>query len=235
MSALSVTAQADAAALARMRSLLDGVAKSAPKRLAAETRRAALYICRSLRSRTLKAPRRARPREIAASVSAVPPKYVHSSSAGRRLLRRWTLARKLGTPDAYARDHYVYTDRHRGRGGRMVGGNAAAERRELLRLHGGIRRAGLARKSWGWVARGIYAAASMGDLSWRRGAGERRDPRRYVRGECAATASGAFARILNRLDYIRAALRPGAIAEAVGAAANRLAHNIRNHIERAAA
>lgn len=229
---LDVSAQVDDAALARVQSLLDGVAKRAPQRLAAETRRAALYICRSLRSRTLKAPKRIRPRERAASISAVPPKYIHSNSAGRPLLRRWTLTRKLGTPDAYARNYYVYTDRHRGKGGRMVGGSVAAERRELLEEHGGIRRAGLARKSLGWVAQGVYSAASMGDLSWKRSRGERRDPRGYARGEYRATAMGASARILNRLDYIRAALKPGALAETVNAAASRLEHNILNHIER---
>lgn len=232
---VGVAAQIDAAALARVQSLLDGVAKRTPQRLAAETRRAALYICRSLKARTLKAPKRMRARERAACVSAVPPKYIHSNSAGRRLLRRWTLTRKLGTPDAYSKHYYVYTDRHPGGNGRMAGGSLAAERRELLKRHGGIRRAGLAKKSWGWIARGIYAASPMGDLSWKRSGGERRDPRDYVRGEHRATAAGAFARILNRLDYIRAALKPGAIAEAVNAAANRLEHNIVNHIERATA
>lgn len=232
---LAVSAQVDAAALARVQSLLEGVARRTPQRLADETRRAALYICQGLKKRTLQAPKRIRPRERAANISAVPPKYIHSNSAGRPLLRRWTLARKLGTPDAYARHYYVYTDRHRGKGGRMVGGSVAAERRELLEEHGGIRRAGLARKSWGWVAKEIYAASNMGDLSWKRTKGERRDPRQYVKGEHKATASGAFARILNRLDYIRAALKPGALDEAVNAAAKRLEHNILNHIERATA
>lgn len=232
---LSVSVQADAAALRRIQSLLYDVAKRTPKRLAVETRRAALYICRSLKSRTLKAPKRLRPREIAAAISTVPPKYVHSNSAGHALLRRWQFTRKVGTPDVYTKQYYVYTKRHRGKGGRMVGGSVAAERRELLKVHGGIRRAGLAKKSWGWVAQGIYAASAMGDLSWKRSKGERRDPRNYVRGEHRATATGASARILNRLDYIRAALKPGAFAEAVNAAANRLEHNIRNHIERATA
>ena len=231
---VDVTAQIEAAALARVQKLLDDVAKKSPQRLAAETRRAALYICKSLKARTRKAPKKIRAKERAAYPSVVPPKYIHSNSSHHRLLRRWTLVRKKGTPDVYAKHYYVYTNAHRAKNGRMIGKNNAAEKRELIEQHGGISRHGLAKKSWGWVAKEIYAASSMGDLSWKRTKGERRDPRQYVKGEHKATASGAFARILNRLDYIRAALKPGAVTEAINAATNRLEHNIRKQIERIA-
>ena len=231
---VDVTAQIEAAALARVQKLLDDVAKKSPQRLAVETRRAALYICKSLKARTRKAPKKIRAKERAAYPSVVPPKYIHSNSSHHRLLRRWTLVRKKGTPDVYAKHYYVYTNAHRAKNGRMIGKNNAAEKRELIEQHGGISRHGLAKKSWGWVAKEIYAASSMGDLSWKRTKGERRDPRQYVKGEHKATASGAFARILNRLDYIRAALKPGAVTEAISAATNRLEHNIRKQIERIA-
>ena len=231
---VDVTAQIEAAALARVQKLLDDVAKKSPQRLAAETRRAALYICKSLKARTRKAPKKIRAKERAAYPSVVPPKYIHSNSSHHRLLRRWTLVRKKGTPDVYAKHYYVYTNAHRAKNGRMIGKNNAAEKRELIEQHGGISRHGLAKKSWGWVAKEIYAASSMGDLSWKRTKGERRDPRQYVKGEHKATASGAFARILNRLDYIRAALKPGALADAINAATNKLEHNIRKQIERIA-
>ena len=231
---VDVTAQIEAAALARVQKLLDDVAKKSPQRLAAETRRAALYICKSLKARTRKAPKKIRAKERAAYPSVVPPKYIHSNSSHHRLLRRWTLVRKKGTPDVYAKHYYVYTNARRAKNGRMIGKNNAAEKRELIEQHGGISRHGLAKKSWGWVAKEIYAASSMGNLSWKRTKGERRDPRQYVKGEHKATASGAFARILNRLDYIRAALKPGAVTEAINAATNRLEHNIRKQIERIA-
>ena len=231
---LDITAQIEAAALARVQKLLDDVAKKSPQRLATETRRAALYICKSLKARTRKAPEKIRAKERAAYPSVVPPKYIHSNSTGRPLLRRWTLVRKKGTPDVYAKHYYVYTNARRAKNGRMIGKNNAAEKRELIEKHGGISRHGLAKKSWGWVAKEIYAASSMGDLSWKRTKGERRDPRQYVKGEHKPTASGAFARILNRLDYIRAALKPGALAEAINAAAKSLEHNIRKQIERIA-
>ena len=58
---VDVTAQIEAAALARVQKLLDDVAKKTPQRLATETRRAALYICKSLQTRTRKAPELIRP------------------------------------------------------------------------------------------------------------------------------------------------------------------------------
>lgn len=231
---VDVTAQIEAAAFARVQKLLDDVAKKSPQRLATETRRAALYICKSLMVRTRKAPEKIRPKERGAFLSYAPPRYIHSNSSHHKLLRRWTLVRKRGTPDVYAKHYYVYTKAERGKNGRMIGKNNAEEKSELLKQHGGISRHGLAKKSWGWVAKDIYAASSMGDLSWKRHKRERRDPRHYVKGEHKATASGAFARILNRLDYIRAALKPGAVTEAINAAINKLEHNIRNQIERIA-
>ena len=223
---VSVTAEIDSVALARLDRLLSSIAEKAPECLASEIRHAAIYICQSLRKRTTSAPKRIRPREYAANLSAVPPKYVHSNSAHRKLLRRWTLARKLGTPDAYARHYYVYTDRHLGKNGRMVGGSLAAEKRELLEQHGGIQHYGLAKKSWGWTMKQIYSGSSAGDLSWKRGKHDRRDPRQYVMGVFRRSAGEAFAQIQNRLDYILDAVPPSAVNEAVAAATRRMEHNV---------
>lgn len=230
---VSMSVEIDRAAVARLDALLSRVEAETPQRLAAETRRAAIYICQSLRSRTKVAPKRIRKSEYEASISTVPPKYIHSNSAHRRLLRRWTLTRKLGTPDQNTYHYYVYTDRHRGKGGRMVGGNRSAELRELIQQHGGIPRAGLAKQSWGWAMKQLGGAAA-GDLSWRRTKRERRDPRAFVKGLFRKLAGGAEALVRNRLDYIVDALQPGALDSALSAATRRLEHNIENHIERAA-
>ncbi len=221
--------------IARLDGVLMRVQREAPERLASETRRAAIYICQSLRARTKKAPKRARQSEMLAVPSPVPPRYIHSNSAGHRLLRRWQLTRKVGTPDQYTKQHYVYTNAHRGKGGKMVGKSTGAERRELFRLHGGISRSGLAKKSWGWVMKQIYNGADAGDMSWKRTKRERRDPRQYVKGLFTRFKTGATAQIRNSLDYILAALKPGALREAIDAAAKRLEFNISKSIERAAA
>lgn len=230
---VSVSVSIDQTAVAKLEGLLAHLAKAVPQRLAAETRRAGIYICQSLRSRTKVAPKRTRKSEYEASISTVPPKYIHSNSAHRRLLRRWTLTRKLGTPEQYTYHHYVYTDRHLGKGGRMVGGNRSAELRELLEQHGGISRAGLAKKSWGWVMKGIFNGAAAGDISWKRTKSERRDPRDYVRGVFRKFAGGASVQLLNKLDYILDALKPGALDEGIIAAVKRLEHNVAADIMRA--
>lgn len=228
---VTASVEIDRAALARLEAVLAKVERETPQRLATETRRAAIYVCQALKKRTRKAPKRIRRNEWEAEPSPNPPRYVHSNSAGRPLLRRWALTRKRGTPDAYTRDHYVYTKARPGRGGRMVGKSAAGERRELLARHGGISRPGLAKLSWGWIAKRIYNAAAEGDLSFRRGK-IRRDPRRAVSGKFARAPRGAMAELVNALDYIAAACPSAAVSEAVEAAAKRLEHNIDKHIER---
>lgn len=229
---VGVSVGIDRAALARLDALLDRVAAETPERAAAETRRAALYLCQGLKRRTRKAPKRVRQGEWRAVPSPVPPRYIHSRSGG--LLRRWALTRKLGTSDEYTKHHFVYTKARRGRGGRMVGKREAEERRELLRVHGGISRPGLARASWGWIARRIYGASAEGETmaGWKAGR-MRGDPRRAVSGRFAKSASGASADIVNALGYISAACPPSAVSEAADAAARRLEHNILNNIERA--
>lgn len=229
---VSVTCDIDQTAVARLDGLLSRIRREMPRRLASETRRAAIYICQSLRSRTKVAPKRIRKSEYEASISTVPPKYIHSNSAHRRLLRRWTLTRKLGTPEQYTYHHYVYTDRHLGKGGRMVGGNRSAELRELIQQHGGIPRAGLAKQSWGWAMKQIHGGASA-DFTWKRRRGDRRDPRQYVKGVFRKAMDGAFALIHNGLDYVGAALQPGAVTEAINAATKRMAYNVEADILRA--
>jgi len=216
----------DEAAVAGLDDLLSRIAVETPRKLGTETRRAAIYICQALRARTKKAPKRMRPNEYSAEPSNVPPRYVHSNSAGRHLLRRWSLTRKLGTPDQYTKHHYVYTNARRGKGGRMVNKSPAQERRELVRNHGGISRAGLAKTSWGWVMKQIYNAAPVSDIAWKKTKGERRDPRQYVKGIFTQVASGAMAQIDNSLDYILDALPPGAVGEAIEAATKRMEYNV---------
>lgn len=227
-----LTVDIDQAAIARLQATLDRVAEETPKRAATEVCRAALYVCQGLKKRTKKAPKRIPKGEYLAMPSPLPPRYVHSGNG--RLLRRWALTRKRGTPDEYTQHHFVYTNAHRGMSGKMVGKREAEERRELLRLHGGIPRAGLAKASWGWAAKKIYNADAEGELmlSWKLDR-MRSDPRKAVSGKFAKGANGCAADIVNALDYISSACPPGAVSAAVGAAEKRLVHNIENHIERA--
>ena len=225
---VSVTAQIDAAALARINALFDRIEREMPRRMGAHIKRAAIYICQSARKDTKVAPKniRRRPAEYAAVPSPVPPRYIHSNSAGHPLLRRWQLTRKRGTPKETTYQYYVYTSARRNKQGKMVGKNPAAEVRELLQQHGGITRFGLAKRSWGWLAHDIASTSSMGDLSWKRTRGEVRNPRDYVKGLFAQAQDGASANLKNRLDYILDACPESALSAAIVKAANRLEHNL---------
>ena len=228
---LNASVHIDQAAINSMNALLKEVAIYLPHKLETETRRAAIYVCKSLKVRTRVAPKRIPKSEYAATPSVVPPRYVHSNSAHRKLLRRWTLARKLGTPDAYAKHYFVYTEARRkwvrGRGYVMVGKQNSKEIRELLRFHGGIQHRGLAKKSWGWAAQKIFnGSADAGELSWKRGHNDRRDPRRYVKGMFTKNGDGAEVRIDNNLDYAADALQHGAVTDAVIAAVKKLRYNL---------
>ena len=232
---VDVSVDIDNAALQRLDALLQKVYDEMPNRLATETLRAGVYICQSLARRTKVAKNKAPRKELVAMPSYAPPRYVHSNSAHRHLLRRWYLARKQGTPDAYGNHYFVYTDAQRVKRGKrwvMAGKNPSKERKELIDLHAGISRPGLAKKSWGWIAKGLHGTTG-GDLSWRRTRGERRDPRKYVHGIFTKSRNGATAKLENLLDYAKAALKPGALNEAINAATKRLEYNIQNHLERA--
>lgn len=115
----------------------------------------------------------------------------------------------------------------------MVGKSPAAERRELLRLHGGITRAGLAKKSWGWVMKELHDGTAGMDLAWKRTRGERRDPRHYVKGKFAKLPDGPIAAIHNGLDYIGTVVPPTAVSAAITAATKRLEHNVEGELIRA--
>jgi hypothetical protein len=215
--------------------ILSLIQREMPGRLASQTRRAAIYICQSLRARTKKAPENIRPREYKAE--RVRDKAPYITKPDGQVLRRWKFTHLPGTSNAKSWIKYPYTERRRGANGRMFGGSKTAEIREMQTALGfrPIARRGLAKLSWGWVMKQIYGGAAAGDISWERTKGERRDPRRYVAGLFERAANGATAVIRNGLDYILDTLPAGALAAAMDAASKRLEHNILNNIERAAA
>ena len=219
------------ASFARLDALMQRIATEMPERLANELRRAGIYICKAFKTRTKIAPKKIPPSEYRAVLSPNKPKYITAKDG--RLLHRWQLTKKLGTPAQNTHFHYVYTKAHRNKRGKMVGANKGAEKRELLQFHGNILRRGLARKSWGWAAQRIYGggASGMGDLSWKRRPRDRRDPRFWVRGIFSRHGTDASVHIVNKLDYILDALPPAALNEGITAAINKFEHNINHQLE----
>lgn len=233
----TATVDIDPAAVKRLEELFDFIEKETPLVAADQVRRAGIYICKSLAVRTPTAPKRIPPREYRAIPSPNPPRYLtyysKKSDHGRKgrrphPLRRWQLTRKIGTPAENAYDYYVYTDAYRGKGGKMIGKNTAQEKKELLQFHGKIRRHGLAKKSWGWIAHQIYAqdASGFGDLSYKRTKGERRDPRAAARGAFEQQRNSAMVKIANKLDYIGAIIPTTMVNDAFMAAVKKLEYNV---------
>ena len=220
----------------RISRILGGFAKAMPEQLANRTKQVSFAICDSLRARTRKAPRRIPRREYSAVPYTGPkPHYVtnsrnsrHGLSAGLTL-HRWTLTRLVGTSGQHSSDYYVYARlRHNRRG--LIVKDLASERRELLRLHGGIQHAGLAKASWGWVKQEIYTGAVT--TSSMRRKKDRRDPAAAVSGVFRSTGTEAEAILSNKLDYIAAATPPEAVNAAMNAASRSIEHKIKEEAER---
>lgn len=236
--------------LSPLEDVLGRLAAVNPARLATEVRHAAILLCKSLRARTKEAPKNIRKRtdEWSAVPSPDAPRYLtyRRRASGKRRrpsslklpkpLRRWQLTRRKGTERETVKNYFVYTRAARGKSGRMAGKSAASERAELLRVHGGIPRAGIARKSWGWIAKKIYNAASgLGDsmLAARQLRGVRRDPRAAVDGRHSVLPDGAAAELKNALDYIASAVPPSAVSEAAAAAAKNLERSLSETLDNA--
>lgn len=225
---MSVSVAIDEAAVARLDALMQRIATEMPERLANELQRAGIYICKALRARTKKAPVRIPRADIRWGRSD--PQYIMGSKgkAKGKLLRRTVVNRyRKGVKGNIVKWKLLDGDPRTTRA-------TSADLSAAWKRFGSITRHGLAKKSWGWVAQGIYngGAAGMGDLSWRKAKHDRRDPRDSVRGIFRQHSAGASVELLNRLDYALDALPPAALNEGITAAVNRLEHNINHHLER---
>jgi len=206
---MNISANVSAESVAYMNQAMRQMEKDFGKGVKLMPKQISVDVCNSLKSKTKKAPKRARPKEYDLVISPVPPRYITTK---RGVLHRWQLTRKLGTPDQYVRQYYAYAHLKHNKAGRIVK-DLAAEKAEIRKYHLGISRAGLAKKSFDWIKGEIKGGGA--DMVWTRRKGERRDPRRSVDGKYVKTSDGASATIDNRLDYIRAALKPMAVEQAM--------------------
>lgn len=176
-------------------------------------RSATLDLLRSLRARTRKAKKFVGRDEV--RKSDLPPKWIARGHAGRPL-RRMQIAR-WSRGERWLDHRYVYGgELERGpRGGWAVRPFSEAHmRREARRVYGRIRGWGLAKKSWGWFMASLFGRSSPSDNP------DARITPGMVDREMTETETDIAIEIVNRLDYIRKAMQPGAVAEAVRAASN---------------
>lgn len=232
---VNISAELQESTVREITSFLNGVAKETPQHLAKVTKVTGLEMCKTLKARTRKSPKRIPPREYSASTHLSPLTTYITYRRGKKLdvpLHRWRLIRKKGTPAETNNLYFVYSHHKEivRKGKRKIVPDLAAEKRELLKYHGGIQHAGLAKQSWGWAAKGIYNGTTE-DASYKRRKHDRRDPRKDVSGESKTWVTGKNSgttevSIENKIDYICDAMYPGAVDDAAKAALRSMLHKI---------
>lgn len=219
---VSLTASVDGVASAAFAEALKMLGESLGDASAQAPRRAAIQLCKNFRANTRQAKKN---KAMVVAVSETNPKYITYRNGQKldRPLRRWrvTLVDRGKTFD-----RYVYaTDRAdmRRQLREQVGTNYfPIGDKGTPQKKGGTR--GLAKKSWGWVMHNIFSGAAP-DTPWKRRKNDRRNPKDATkestyRASNGIATSGGFARICNRLSYIRDALKiseDAAIAKASSA------------------
>lgn len=183
-------------------------------------KKAALAVCRSMRARTKKAPKSIPQREYSARPSSTWPKYITKKDG--TVLHRWDLTKKVGTPKEDTYRYFVYAHAKTNRRGMLVK-DLAGEKRELLKFHGKIPRAGLAKLSWGWAMNKIVSGSDV-NVRYHRRKGDKRNPVHAITADFRKVAingeRGAEVLIENALDYIRSAVSQSALSESISAASN---------------
>lgn len=239
---VSISANIDKAAVDGINQFLNKIAEKSPEQLAKATKMTGIALCQSLRKNTIAAPKTIalrRQEYLATTKDVKKPPYL-TYWKGKRLdksLHRWRLTRKKGTPAESTHFYFVYTHKpkevfrrrmgmrngnYQGIVSRKIIPDLAAERRELLKYHGDIQHAGLAKQSWGWAAKGIYNGTTE-DVSYKRRKHDRRDPRNDVSGDSKTWVTGKNSgttdvTIENKIDYIQDAMKPGAVEQSVKSA-----------------
>ena len=210
---LTIEAEADKAAI---KAFMDALARyeTATKRSMKDAvRSATIDLVRSLRARTRKSRKFIERMEI--SKSYLPPKWIKRGHSGRPL-RRMQLIR-WGKGTNWLDHRYVYGGEYvRGpRGGQRVRPFSEAQMRtEAQRVYGQIRNWGLAKKSWGWFMKSLFHA-SMQDENPRA-----KIDSRMVDAQKRESDTEYSVVLVNRLEYIRKAMPPGAMSIALRKATN---------------
>ena len=218
---LTIEAEADKAAI---KAFMDALARyeTATKRSMKDAvRSATIDLVRSLRARTRRSRKFIERMEI--SKSYLPPKWIKRGHSGRPL-RRMQLIR-WGNGTNWLDHRFVYGGEYvRGpRGGQRVRPFSEAQmRKEAQRSYGQIRNWGLAKKSWGWFMKSLFRQ-SMQDENPRA-----KIDSRMVDAQKRESDTEYSVVLVNKLEYIRKAMPPGAMSIALRKATNLINHKIEN-------
>ena len=182
-------------------------------------------VVKSLRKNTRSAPKQVLRGDV--RLGTADPKYLTRKGGGGRLRRvsilRWFNGMKV--PKSHWQQ--VGTQKVRRRSGEVVEREMtkAALLREARKNYGGVRNWGLAKQSWGWFMKALFNQ-SLQD----------RNPKAKIDGRMVDKAmeerDGKLSiTIVNRLDYIRKAMFPGAVEVAVRSALRSIQWKIQNLCE----
>lgn len=224
---LAVTLDIPAADLDAFKAALARYSKETRRDMRGALRSSTIDLIKGLRARTRKSAKTVARTDV--RWGEEPPKYITGTKTGK-LFRRVVVTRYISGKKVQRVHWQPVGFKYRARkttGGVSESWNEAtpAMLREARKNFGAIRRWGLAKKSWGWFMKALFKraladenpAATIDSRMVDGGIVERRD--RAADGSIDLTAPiKCEITIINRLDYIRAALRPGALAEAVAAA-----------------
>jgi len=186
-------------------------------------RSATIDLVKSLRARTRKAPKVVPREDVRWGESD--PRYITRNG---REFRRVVITRWFHGKRSLQVHWQEVKKRSRVRRGQTVQSEATpAMLREARQRFGGIRQWGLAKKSWGWFMHALFKKsvqdenpkAKVDGRMVEGGIRERREPLPDGTIDLQAPIRCEIT-VLNRLDYIRMALHPGALADAVQAATN---------------
>ena len=194
-------------------------------------RSATIDLVKSLRARTRKAPKLVPRDDVRWGESD--PRYITGTKEKGKLFRRVVVSRWFGGKRSQQVHWQLVRTKYRSR--RMKRGGVSeswseatpAMLREARQRFGNVRQWGLAKKSWGWFMKSLFGKSTQDEnpaaVVDRRmvdgGITEAREQLPDGSIDLQAPIRCEIT-IINRLDYIRKALHPGALANAVQAATN---------------
>lgn len=180
-------------------------------RQAVAIRRGTIALVKSLRARTAKAKKLAPAAHVARCSN---PRYLTPKGHGQKSQRAWTIRRRVGSDREEA---YIH---------------AADSKAEARRKFAIYTRWGLARKSWGWFMKALFNRAAPTEGNPKAKVDDRM-VNGYLREVVTGPNPSVEVLIVNRLDYIRDALPPGALEESMTAATNSINKQIDDGLAKA--
>lgn len=194
---LDITAEVPAETINKFLKACDGYREKLGNSQAVAIRRGTIALIKSLRARTAKAKQQA-PLKDVTRYDGPGPKYITPKGKKQKPQPRWAIRRRGG------QDAKTYV-------------KPAATRAEARRKGGQYTRWGLAKHSWGWFMKALFKRAEQTG-----GNPKTKIEPRMAEGQLREIVTGKNPRvevlIVNKLDYIRAALPENALADAMSSA-----------------